>query len=302
MNYYARKKRIKKNKGKRYRKSVSLGQEIVIEKQYKKDEHYWKRSVKARTGGDLNNQLGIFLRVLNFPPAELSGFDFVPSYGLKSVYQVHNVVPIDLAQQVREFVNNIALDLTLPPCDDYHNQPKRNICQDPNNDKIRQAYENRNDDVKNWIWERYHFDFYRACPLTLEALYGSVILELYRYFVDKWGNSVINGIEVKDLKLTDFVIQLLPPEQDMEIHRDKSVENNYCIHRKIAFVYYLTPDDWFHRVDGGDLFCQMEPDLFASFSPTFNSMVIFEMSDNNGPWHQVRSASRNRISIVGFFS
>jgi Rps23 Pro-64 3,4-dihydroxylase Tpa1-like proline 4-hydroxylase len=109
-------------------------------------------------------------------------------------------------------------------------------------------------------------------------------------------------MDMKNLRLTEFVVQLLKAEQEISEHKDKITSKNYCTHRKIAFIYYLTPDEWWYRIDGGELCCRNDNDNFTSFEPTFNSMVVFDMTDNDGPLHWVRSASKDRIALVGFFS
>lgn len=79
--------------------------------------------------------------------------------------------------------------------------------------------------------------------------------------------------------------------------------------RRIAFIYYLVPDDWSQDgSDGGnlDLFKvnqNYEPiEIVKSLVPKRNSLAFFEVSDSS--FHQVAeilSKNKTRLSINGWF-
>ncbi|CAF0908772.1 unnamed protein product [Brachionus calyciflorus] len=79
--------------------------------------------------------------------------------------------------------------------------------------------------------------------------------------------------------------------------------------RRIAFIYYLVPDDWnSDGSDGGnlDLFSvndKLEPiDIVKSLIPKRNSLAFFEVSDRS--FHQVAEVlakNKTRLSINGWF-
>jgi Rps23 Pro-64 3,4-dihydroxylase Tpa1-like proline 4-hydroxylase len=79
--------------------------------------------------------------------------------------------------------------------------------------------------------------------------------------------------------------------------------------RRIAFIYYLVPDDWSDDgTDGGnlDLFKvndELEPvEIVKSLVPKRNSLAFFEVSDRS--FHQVAEVlakNKTRLSINGWF-
>ena len=79
--------------------------------------------------------------------------------------------------------------------------------------------------------------------------------------------------------------------------------------RRIAFIYYLVPEDWNQDgSDGGnlDLFRvneNLEPfEIVKSLIPKRNSLAFFEVSDNS--FHQVAeilTKNKTRLSINGWF-
>lgn len=98
-----------------------------------------------------------------------------------------------------------------------------------------------------------------------------------------------------------WVIQRTCKGQGIGYHMD---DDDY---RRLAFCYYLTPDQWSSK-EGGVLQCY-EPEsklLIMQFTPVFNSMVIWTMDDKKmGPLHRVTSVRAEepmaRIALVGFY-
>ncbi|XP_057299979.1 prolyl 3-hydroxylase OGFOD1-like [Hydractinia symbiolongicarpus] len=77
--------------------------------------------------------------------------------------------------------------------------------------------------------------------------------------------------------------------------------------RRIAFIYYLVPDDWTTN-DGGcfDMFSTDDDgqpsEIIRSIVPAFNSFVFFEVTDKS--FHQVAeviSKDKHRLTISGWF-
>jgi Rps23 Pro-64 3,4-dihydroxylase Tpa1-like proline 4-hydroxylase len=69
--------------------------------------------------------------------------------------------------------------------------------------------------------------------------------------------------------------------------------------RKIAFLYYLTPNNWDYEKDGGGLVVQRKDseELFT-IQPAFNRLVMWTMVN-----HAVEKVRRGkgRVALVGFY-
>ncbi len=242
-----------------------------------------------RVASNVNNQLGTLYDWLRYyAPLKLNnqGFDPVPC--MNNIYYYENVVPEKLAKKCRQFLNDISF-INRPLLNDIINPPNYNVyCDLKDHYLATEAILNATDSPKDWIWERYHTEFYRASPLTKEAFAGSPIVELFDYLSTKF---------ITVLERSVWVIQLVPKGNEIGWHMD---DNG---HRKIAFIYYLTPDDITIQ-DGGELICLdcKTKQLLKTFVPTFNSLVLWDMAKEYGPLHKVNTVNiHNRIALVGFY-
>ena len=161
------------------------------------------------------------------------------------------------------------------------------------------AYNNKINDPKQWRWEKYHDDFWRALPLTAEAFYGSPIIKLFDILEEKWYATKINNFDIKKYRKACWVIQRIEKGHGIDLHYDDNPL------RKLAFVYYLTSDNWNDEKDGGELCVyDKEENFYIPINPQFNTMIAWEMINYHGPLHTVntvKSDSGSRISLVGFF-
>jgi hypothetical protein len=253
--------------------------------------------------GDVDNQLGHLHGLLRRTVPKQEGFDLQP-YNDKhpNAFIVKNVVPKNLAKEVRRFLNAIPFDNTLQKLDDTTNPSKEVVVRDMNDaEKTQRAYSNKVNDHNKWTWERYHNDFWRALPLTPEAFCGSPIVRLIDLLEEKWYATKINNLDIKKYKKATWVIQRIEEGHGIDLHSD---DNKW---RRLAFVYYLTPGDWDYKQDGGEL-CVCYDDNKNNhmvINPQFNTMVVWEMVNQKGPQHfvsPVKTKTKSRIALVGFFA
>lgn len=143
--------------------------------------------------------------------------------------------------------------------------------------RIKAAYINSNINpvsVKEWEWEHYHWDFWRAIPITPEAFAGSPVLTLISVLEKQWYNTDMTDIwsnkhTLKGLHKATWVIQRITKGKCINWHVDTFGD------RKISFIYYLTPDDWSEE-DGGYLRVKGDEDIIM-IKPHFNSLVFWDM-------------------------
>lgn len=256
---------------------------------------------KYRTAYYVNNMLSCLMnkyrqqckltKIIN----DVGKFENKPYNDAKNIYRYKNVVPIDLAKKCRQFLNDIP-HKNLPLMNDVINPPNNNVYKDicdhylTTNAVMNQTYE-----PTMWTWEKYHHRFFRCSPLTLESFVGSPIIELIDYLYLKFKNT--DFIDFKNLRQDVWVIQHVPKGEFIGHHMDDDDR------RKIAFIYYLTPDD-IDIFDGGNLVCYdcETKKHIASFLPKFNSLIMWDMTKNYGPIHLVDEVFiENRYALVGFF-
>lgn len=271
---------------------------------------------KYRSAGHVDNQIGHVHNNLRCVIPKGHGFN-VTQYDAThpNVFIVKDAVSRELAERVRKFVQEIPFDSMKPVMNDIDNLPKEDVYKaflDPN--RIVDAYHNRKDDPKGWNWERYAVDFWRAAPLSAEAFCGSPLIELIDVLEERWRATDMTKLWGSSLtpskteaspfpvghftKLT-WVVQKMEPGYTMGFHND---EFDY---RLIAFIYYLTPDDWDYRRDGGQLVvCRNDNrNDYLSINPEFNTMVWWDMHVQKSPLHSVSAVTctdKARIALVGF--
>lgn len=257
---------------------------------------------KYRSTIDVNNQLATISNAIEKlrpnPIKDATPFDF-KKYG-NDIYVADNCVPIELAERVRDFLQDIYCDPRTKPLNDEDNQPKCNVFDDVNDmTQLKLAFENPISDSKLWTYENYCTyplnSIWRILPLTLNAFIGSPIIELINTIEAKW--LATKFANWNTLYKSCWVLQMIPQNYGIGRHSDA------CAGRKISFIYYLTSDDWYQDVDGGGLAAHVGRDC-VKLNPTFNRLVAWEMFNSHGPDHYVNTVytSKKRLALVGFFN
>jgi hypothetical protein len=256
---------------------------------------------KCQLRCDVDNHLGyLYNRVyITLTPEQLN---FKPlDETFPDVLVMNDVVDLELAKTVREFVFKIPFDNTLKQINDTDNQPKNTCYIDAGKAEfVKEAFVKVEHDPTQWHWEKYSYCIWRAAPLTLKAFINSPIFQLINVLEKKWKGGSLDNLDIYKLQMATWVIQRVDNGQDIGAHRDD------CDGRVISFLYYITPDDWDYVKDGGDLWVSHDGVQQTSINPTFNSMVAWNMSDKQSPLHGVHTviaaSDRPRIALVGFFN
>jgi len=248
---------------------------------------------------NVNNQLGTLHDIIKqyLPHEEIKCEPFSLTYNSDlQIYQCNTAIPLDLAKEVRQFINKVKIDLTIPHLNDTNNKPLDNAL---NFNSISLLYqENPND----WNWVNYgtydQSSIFRLTPSHMDAFFNSPIKRLIDLIEAKWLKTQIPNIEMLLLKKITWVIQLVPPGYIIDWHTDAASQ------RKISFIYYLTDDNWNIEKDGGALQIEKNGQI-TKLTPLFNTMLMWPMVDNIGPNHSVDKVladiTKPRISLVGFY-
>lgn len=277
-----------------------------------------------RVTGTVDNQLGHIHSNLRVLIPKGIGFEITPYQTEYPIaYIVRDVIPLELARKARNFLSEIPFDSTLPELNDTDNPPREKIFKEAGQlDKIFTAYRNRKYAPSEWTWEKYHSTFWRAAPLTSEAYWGSPLIELIDHLEERWratdtsklwglmpitltnpAGSVdvqINPFGFRFMRKLTWVVQRVATGYGMGWHHDEAPD------RKIAFIYYLTSDNWDYKEDGGDLcICQdTTKEDTVHINPEFNTMVWWDMFKQESPLHAVnvvKTDSKTRFALVGFW-
>ena len=196
-----------------------------------------KEFVPCRGRTDVDNQLGILhdalTNVMKFYNVNITnthyvndahdtGIQYINHSKHNNVFVAHDVIPLSLAQQVRDFLSAIPFDNDKLVINDTDNQPQDKVftfvnCKgDPEHGlRIKAAYDNAKAEPvspKEWVWEHYHPDFWRAIPVTPEAFAGSPILTLISVLERQWYNINMTCIwgdkhTLKELHKATWVVQ-----------------------------------------------------------------------------------------------
>lgn len=273
----------------------------------------------CRFRSDVDNQVGnlcyIMTNVMKFYNVDfmavegydVSGIEFNTYRGADNVLRAADVVPRELAREVRDFLTKIPFDSQRPVIDDGDNQPHDKVrkfinCQGnaEHGLQIKAAYDNRKNEPTEWTWEHYNSTFWRAMPLTAEAFCGSPIVKLISVLEQKWRNTNMSDVwgdrhTLQGLNKITWVIQRVDRGSNINWHQDDFGT------RRISFIYYLTPDDWSKR-DGGKLLVK-DDEREIIICPTFNTMIFWDMWDKKSPLHSVETVETDklRFCLVGFF-
>lgn len=269
---------------------------------------FYKNFPQYKIKGDIDNQIGHLHNKLQYYDPYKKGFEMkLHDETYQNVFITKDIIPKKLAEKVRKFINDIPFDNTLKILNDDNNQPRESISKSLNDsDKIKIAYENKRYNPHDWIWEKYDNDFWRVLPLSLEAFCGSPIIKLIEILERRWYQTKINNFDITKYRKATWVIQRIEKGHGIGLHTD---DNPW---RKLAFVYYLTSDDWNYKNDGGELcVCNnnydehINPKEYISINPEFNTMITWEMLNQKGPLHFVNNVEaeneKPRIALVGFF-
>lgn len=264
------------------------------------------KGISYRIAGDVDNQLGQLHTVLRSLIPKGIGLPLV-QYDKEhsNVYMVKDVIPRDLAERTRSFFNDIPFDNTLEQLNNDTNPPRQAIFTTLTQESIKDAYSNRRYDPNDWAWEKYHRDFWRAVPLSGESYCGSPIVELMDVLEERWHATDMDKLwgsecEIlpKDLRKLTWVVQRVEQGHGMGFHNDDFGD------RKLAFIYYLTPDDWDYTEDGGELrVCYYDKADHLAIDPEFNTMIVWDMYRMRSPLHgvnTVKCSNKARIALVGF--
>lgn len=259
--------------------------------------------LKCRWDGCIDNQLGHLYRNINHVKAS-KRYNNIDGFKLKAleapftnVYIVKDALSKEIVKKARDFLLNIPFDVNIPVCNDTDHYPNKSVFTASTNSKdIKNIYNVNN--PKQWIWEHYSSTIWRACPLSLNSFYGTPIFTLIQMLSKKLYNTLFPDIDIRKLNMATWVIQRVEQGQNIGAHKD---DGNG---RKIAFIYYLTPDDWSEK-DGGSLSIQKE-DKEKEIMPTCNTLVMWSMYPITSPLHWVNTVhapnTQPRLCLVGFFN
>lgn len=229
-----------------------------------------------------------------------------------NVLYMENVIPVEMAKRVRSFLHSIPFDKSIKELNDVDNPPKKSVWEScrtatessANSDVLGHGGWNDEKLAGEWMWEKYQYYMWRAAPLTLKSFVLSPLYGLIEILEKKWRATKM-PLDMRDtvkvVKLT-WVVQRTDIGYYCGPHLD---EHPYG---RIAFIYYLTSDDWDHKKDGGHLSVKNSENVddWLDINPKFNSIVAWNMTKGKSPLHwvnHVRAPSdRPRIALVGFWN
>lgn len=261
--------------------------------------------LQCRTRCDIDNQLG---QLTKYWKSLESDQNVSSSLSLKqeqeNVFVCDNFCNnIELAKQTRDFLLKIAFDKNRKQCNDNDMLPQNSVytklienwkltASEPKLETDKPASPNE------WFWEKYSETIWRATPKTIESFRMSPIFDFLQTVESIWRNSAFPNSDFNKMIKATWVIQRIHQGHGIGYH------NDFAPGRQIAFVIFLTPDDWENK-DGGFLSVTSN-DSIKSYLPKFNSSVIFKMHENKSPMHCVTpviaSNDKPRISLVGFWN
>lgn len=294
-------------------------------------------SSAARIRGDVNNQLGMLHYCLRgFCPLSDSVKESLSqdapalnttalSRRFPNVRIVENTLPDKFARELRTFLHKIPWNKETPLQDDVKNPPLDNMSTHsrtphyvPNALRNVREYMNSPNSSKNkrrlrqrgqWILEHYMSGTWRATPKHWFGFAISIIPHYFDLLEMRFRASEKEFPKIGSYYKACWVLQRTIQGHMMLPHTDEFEG------RRIAFILYLTPDDW-SREDGGLLgvhnidksagsdYIPADKDI-EYIVPSFNKMILWDMTDRQSPLHWVTrvraSDNKQRWALVGFF-
>lgn len=264
-----------------------------VVKDHNPDDVY--RYINHRFGYSDDNNFGLLYSIYRYlHPHNISIGSIPLTLHLpdQGVYRATKLLPLDLAQGARSFLEAITFDNTLPVIDQKTIFPRYGVWQalhDPF--KITSTKTN---DPKGWLWEHYSSHVWRICPKSVDDFIGSVLLRVAIQIKSLWSNTSFGNTSINVDKMY-LVYQL----KDKGYHCPK--HNDQHPNRLISFIYYLTLDDWDYTIDGCELGI-FKCDEYTPLNPTFNTMYAWNMTNGTSPDYFVNYVNhRPRLTIMGFF-
>lgn len=252
---------------------------------------------------------------------ELCGF------GASKVWSIFDALPIEVATRARDFTQRIPFAGTgqLPMLSDDSNPPHEGVCRMLVYLKeigVRQLpYYNGTPDqwldaAATWRWEYYcaNSGIYRAHPTSVADFLNcpifTLMVELNKrisamlptWLVETPSNDTVpTGTPKRRFQML-YVLQRIGHRRGIPSHVDFHPD------KVLAFMYYLTPDDWNADADGGFLSVAHSSDKDAvNLHPTFNRLIVWTIDKDHSPTspiHSVRPVlagdDRPRLCLVGF--
>lgn len=272
--------------------------------------------------GDTDNQLGYICNILELELCSKSTpIKFKPlNTDFSNVHYAHNVIANELAMSVRDFLDKI-------PLTHENDEPQKivtDLIQDENYvytylstmGKLKSINKCPEPNPKLWKWDNYKKGMQRASPTTLSDFIDSPIHKLITKLESKFNSTnYFPGIDFSQYKKATWVLQKVGVGDMIGPHTDENSQ------RKFAFVYYLTPDNWNYKTEGGELVVSDQksnkidkisnciennkyiPGKSIQINPEFNSIIAWKLGNGKSPLHWVNTVKsfRPRYSLVGFF-
>jgi len=196
------------------------------------------------------------------------------------VKMLDGAVPLELAMKCRALAHSVSAS-SIKPMDNIDNKPTRNIFN--NYDRYIAP-----SDTPKWMWREYYEGTSRLFPRDLATLRSSPLAELI-FYIDERFRAMFGQTIEPEL----WAVQFMAKDSYNGWHFDEMGT------RKIAFLYYLTPNNWDYEKDGGGLVVQRKDseELFT-IQPAFNRLVMWTMVN-----HAVEKVRRGkgRVALVGFY-
>lgn len=219
---------------------------------------YWSRIDVDNHLGTLYNNVRAYYKNMYIPRKattyKVAHFDHLE-------YE-ENVVDLDLAKRVRDYLNLIRFDPSIKLLNDTDNQPKFDVYNASTYlPFINSALDEKVPLDAMWSYEKYkEFDdgtnIFRLRPNTLVSFVHSPIFELISAIEAKFPNHMIQTA----------TLQLIT--NSMGYHTDKA-----NLVRDLTYLYYITPDNWSYS-DGGCL--AVTKNKLIDFNDTKSPDICYE--------------------------
>lgn len=250
---------------------------------------------KCRWRADIDNQLATLRGFFTVEKQPCDRVASVEAMGPQT-YLWRDACDSALARRCREFLQAVPFDSSRPQCNDTDNPPQNSVLTQLSQMKSPLSPSTTSAPT-GWTWEKYADTIWRLTPKTAEDFLQSPVFDLMTDFEAAWSTPALQQLGFNSsLRKATWVIQRTQQGHHLRLH------NDYSSGRQLAFILYLTPDDW-SAEDGGQLIVQ---DPSFSILPAFNTCVIFKMVNWASPYHCISDVeaddSKPRIALVGFWN